>query len=85
MSKNYVSVNNLKISKDLLSFINNELLKGIDISPDVFWLKFDEIIHELTPKNKKQIKKKNDLQKKIDDWHIQNKGTKIKLVNIKNF
>ena len=85
MSKNYVSVNNLKISKDLLSFINNELLKGIDISPDVFWLKFDEIIHELTPKNKKLIEKRNDLQKKIDDWHIQNKGTKIKLSEYKKF
>ena len=85
MSKNYVSVNNLKISKDLLSFINNELLKGIDISPDVFWFKFDEIIHELTPKNKKLIEKRNDLQKKIDDWHIQNKGTKIKLSEYKKF
>ena len=85
MSKNYVSVNNLKISKDLLSFVNNELLKGIDISPDVFWLKFDEIIHELTPKNKKLIEKRNDLQKKIDDWHIQNKGTKIKLSEYKKF
>ena len=85
MSKNYVSVNNLKISKDLLSFINNELLKGIDISPDVFWLKFDEIIHELTPKNKKLIEKRNDLQKKIDDWHIQNKGTKIQLSEYKKF
>ena len=85
MSKNYVSVNNLKISKDLLSFINNELLKGIDISPDDFWLKFDEIIHELTPKNKKLIEKRNDLQKKIDDWHIQNKGTKIQLSEYKKF
>ena len=85
MSKNYVSVNNLKISKDLLSFINNELLKGIDISPDVFWLKFDEIIHELAPKNKKLIEKRNDLQKKIDDWHIQNKGTKIQLSEYKKF
>ena len=53
MSKNYVSVNNLKISKDLLSFINNELLKGIDISPDVFWLKFDEIIQKIEPSIKK--------------------------------
>ena len=31
MSINYETVNNLKISKDLLSFVNNELLKDIDI------------------------------------------------------
>ena len=36
MPKNYVSVNNLKVSDELLSFVNNELLKDIDISPQKF-------------------------------------------------
>ena len=85
MSANYISVNNLKISENLLSFVNNELLKEINVSPDVFWLKFDEIIHELTPKNKKLIEIRNDLQKKIDDWHIQNKGSQIHLSEYKKF
>ena len=85
MSANYISVNNLKISENLLSFVNNELLKEINVSPDVFWLKFDEIIHELAPKNKKLIEIRNDLQKKIDDWHIQNKGSQIHLSEYKKF
>ena len=85
MSANYISVNNLKISENLLSFVNNELLKEINVSPDVFWLKFDEIIHELAPKNKKLIEIRNDLKKKIDDWHIQNKGSQIHLSEYKKF
>ena len=85
MSANYISVNNLKISENLLSFVNNELLKEINVSPDVFWLKFDEIIHELAPKNKRLIEIRNDLQKKIDDWHIQNKGSQIHLSEYKKF
>ena len=42
MTQNYLSVNNLKISKELLSFVNNELLKGLDISEEKFWLGFDK-------------------------------------------
>ena len=65
MSTNYISVNNLKISENLLSFVNDELLKETNISPEVFWLKFDGIIHELAPINKKLIEKRNDLQRKV--------------------
>ena len=52
MSINYQSVNNLKVSKNLLSFVNNELLKNTDISPEKFWQEFDKIVQELSPKNK---------------------------------
>ena len=34
MSTNYQSVNDLKVKKNLLSFVNDELLKGTDISPE---------------------------------------------------
>ena len=64
MSTNYRSINNLKVSEKLLSFVNDELLKGINISPDIFWRKFDEAIHDLSPKNKKLIEIRSDLQKK---------------------
>jgi len=36
MSKNYQNVNNLKISDELLSFVNKELLKDLDISSENF-------------------------------------------------
>ena len=55
MRKNYQIVNNLKVSKELLSFVNNELLKDTNISPERFWSGFDKTVHELAPKNKKLI------------------------------
>ena len=33
MLKNYQSVNNLKVAEELLSFVNDDLLKDTDISP----------------------------------------------------
>ena len=85
MSTNYKSINNLKVSEDLLSFVNNELLKDTNIIPEKFWLGFDEAVHELAPKNKALIKIRENLQKKIDDWHIKNKGKEIKIQEYKKF
>ena len=85
MKINYEVVNNLKISKELLEFVNNELLKDTSINPTKFWSGFDKTVHELTPINNQLIKKRDDLQKKIDDWHLENKGKEIDLNEYKNF
>ena len=85
MQNNYQNVNNLKVSKELLSFVNEELLKDTEISPQEFWLGFDKIIHDLAPKNKALIEIRKDLQKQIDDWHIKNKGNELKIEEYKSF
>ncbi len=85
MPTNYQSVNNLKVSEELLLFVNNELLKDIEINSKEFWIKFDKIVHELAPINKNLIKVRESLQKKIDDWHIANKGNEINLKDYKKF
>ena len=85
MTSNYQGVNNLKVSGELLSFVNNELLKNTNISSEKFWLGFDKAVHELAPTNKKLIETRKILQKNIDDWHIQNKGEEIKIEEYKKF
>ena len=85
MSKNYHNVNNLKISEELLSFVNKELLKDLDISSEKFWEGFDNAVHDLAPRNKKLIQIRENLQKKIDDWHINNKGNEIEIEQYKKF
>ena len=44
--------NNLRVSEELLSFVNNELLKDTNITSEKFWSGFDIVVHELAPKNK---------------------------------
>ncbi len=85
MSNDYQNVNNLKVSKKLLSFVNEELLIGTNISPENFWKGFDQAVHELAPRNKELIKIRENLQKKIDEWHIKNRGNEIKIEDYKNF
>ena len=85
MKENYQNINNLKVSEKLLSFVNNELLKGLNISPEKFWSGFDEIVHELSPKNRELLKIRDTLQKKIDEWHLKNKGDKVNIERYKKF
>ena len=85
MQTKYLNINNLKVSEVLLNFVNNELLKETSISPEKFWLGFDKAIHELAPKNKKLIEIRENLQKKIDNWHIKNKDKNIDINEYKKF
>jgi len=85
MKEQYTKIHNLSVSNNLLNFINEELLKDTNISSEKFWEGFDRVVHELAPKNKNLLKIREDLQKKIDDWHIINKGNEINLEEYKKF
>ena len=85
MKEQYTKIHNLSVSNKLLNFVNEELLKDTNISSEKFWVGFDRVVHELAPKNKDLLKVREDLQKKIDDWHIANKGNEINLEEYKKF
>ena len=85
MQNKYIKINTLKVSENLLKFVNEELLDGIDISSEKFWHGFEKTINELAPKNKDLIKFREDLQKRIDDWHVANKSKSLNLDEYKSF
>ena len=85
MQENYITINSLKVSEKLSNFVSDELLKGTDVSVEDFWLGFEKTLNELSPKNKKLIEFREDLQKKIDEWHIKNKGKDFKVSEYKKF
>ena len=85
MSSNYEKINNLRVSRELVKFVNDELLNDSYIEKEKFWLNFDKVVHELAPQNNKLIQIREKLQKNIDDWHIKNKGNEIKLDEYKEF
>ena len=70
-----ININNLQVDEQLLRFINEEAIPGTDIDVDNFWKGFSEAIHYLSPINKKLIQKRDEIQKKIDAWHLSKKDT----------
>ena len=77
--------NELKVNTKLLDFVNNEIIPGTDIKSDEFWTNFGKIVHELAPINKKLIQKRENIQKKIDEWHKNNKGKELNKEEYLNF
>lgn len=64
---------NLQVATSLFDFINNEVLPGTGIEPDKFWHGFDEIVAEFAPRDRQLLAKRDELQIKIDQWHLDNK------------
>ena len=85
MSENYKSVNNLKVSEELLTFTNTELLKDLDITQEKFWNEFDKLVHDLSPKNRELLKIREKLQKQLDEFHITNKENNFQISEYKKF
>ena len=85
MQEKYIKINNLKVSNELSEFVSNELLKDTNISVENFWSGFEKTLDELAPKNRELINIRKNLQNKINDWHIKNKGKEINLVEYKKF
>ena len=80
-----INKGNLKVDSRLLEFLNNELLPGTDIDPIKFWSGFDKAVHELTTINKKLLFIRDEMQKKIDKWHVDNKGKEFDTKAYENF
>ena len=52
MNINYIDIKSLKVSENLAKFVNEELLRGTNITPEKFWSGFEGCVNELEPKNK---------------------------------
>ena len=75
----------LKISEDLNNFVRDELLDGLDITPEYFWSSFEKILNEFSPRNKDLLKKRDLIQSQIDEWHISKRIQNISIESIKIF
>ena len=64
----YISFGTLSIADDLYSFVNKELLAGLEIDPTRFWSEFEIAANTLTPKNKALLQTRDILQIKLNEW-----------------
>ncbi len=64
-----VQVGGLQVAKVLYDFVNNEAIPGTGVDAAAFWAGADSVIHDLAPKNRALLAKRDELQAKIDAWH----------------
>ncbi|MFV5491060.1 malate synthase G [Acinetobacter sp. ASP199] len=62
----------LAIAKELYDFIENEALPGSGLDSETYWKNFEQVVVDLSPKNKALLAKRDAIQAQIDEWHRNN-------------
>jgi malate synthase len=70
----YVQVGGLRVHQDLHDLVRDEVAPGTGTDPDAFWEALGGIVHELGPKNRQLLDRRDALQAKIDEWHRRRAG-----------
>ena len=78
-------IGELQVAAELREFIEKEALPGTGIEPDQLWSALDAILHDLAPRNRELLKKRDDLQARIDAWYGDHRSPPIDLEEYKSF
>ena len=65
-----VTTHGLQVDRQLFDFVETRALPGTGVAPETFWSGFAKLIQDLTPRNRALLAKREDLQGKIDAWHL---------------
>ena len=76
---------NLQVAKQLEKLLAEEILPGLNISEEEFWDSFNHIVEEFVPRNKSLVEDRENLQKQIDQWHLDRKDQKHNHEEYKTF
>ncbi|HEX8467803.1 MAG TPA: malate synthase G [Allosphingosinicella sp.] len=63
----YELISGIEVDPRLRAFIEEEALPGTGLEPAAFWFGFSSLLRELTPENKRLLRRREDLQALIDE------------------
>ncbi|AWB84909.1 malate synthase G [Corynebacterium liangguodongii] len=69
-----VAVAGLQVAKPLYNFVVESLLPEIGVDAETFWAEAASFFADLTPKNKALLGRREDLQRKLDEYYRANPG-----------
>ena len=79
------TVHRLQVATELYRFIEDQVLPGTGVEATAFWQGFDQIVHDLAPKNAALLAERDRLQAEIDAWHKANPGPIRKIAKYRAF
>jgi malate synthase len=69
-----VGIDHLGIDKVLYDFVNDEAMPGTGVHELPYWSGFAALVRALAPRNTALLRRRDELQSKIDAWHRQYPG-----------
>ncbi len=70
-----VQAGELSIAGSLHRFVEEEALPGSGVDAAAFWEGVSAIVHDLAPRNRELLERREELQSQLDAWHREHPGT----------
>ncbi|MBZ9656638.1 malate synthase G [Phyllobacterium sp. 2063] len=75
MMSERIEINGLKVAKELYDFVVNEAMPGTNVDAEQFWSGLVQIIHDLAPRNRELLQKRDAFQEKLDTFYKEKRNT----------
>ncbi|MBY6058358.1 malate synthase G [Leisingera daeponensis] len=63
----------IQVAQELAEFIEKQALPGTGVEAEMFWKGLAELVNTFGPENRALLAKREEIQAKIDAWHIANR------------
>ncbi|TNE65659.1 MAG: malate synthase G [Alphaproteobacteria bacterium] len=80
-----IEENGLLVARELHGFVEKEALPGTGIDAQTFWSGLSELVTTFGPKTRAALKRRDELQAKIDAWHKERPGPNYDFAEYKAF
>ena len=73
----WIAIGGLQVAAELHRFIETEALPGTGVPSERFWGGFEALLHDLAPRNRELLARRDELQAQIDAWYRERRGQAI--------
>ncbi|BBB24875.1 malate synthase G [Amphritea japonica] len=80
-----IQAGGLQVAEVLYNFVNQQVIPGTGVTEEQFWSGLDAIVHDLAPKNRALLAKRDAIQEQIDSWHRENRASGFDFAAYKAF
>jgi len=74
-----IDAGGLSVARPLYELIRDEIAPGTGIEPEAFWTALAGIVDDLGPRNRALLRRRDELQAQIDQWHLARRGQPVDL------
>ncbi|TNE36231.1 MAG: malate synthase G, partial [Alphaproteobacteria bacterium] len=81
----HIAKGNLQVATEIVDLVEKEILPGLPVKADRVWQVLNDLVDRFAPVNRQLLSRREELQARIDLWHLEHKGQPYDAVAYKAF